>query len=231
MVQATKATSTTRRRFLAAAPAALAIGATTVAAARASDVSPELSALVEKHRALEAEKARLDALYDAAEKRMKAIWPKHPDELKLMKWSKTMDRRYYRHLTRQIWSEDHYTGDYFRLYDDARLAKIADDYVAAEDRAEEESGVNAQAAVYEALLDRIIPIEVEIMTFPARTFGEVVILARLAWEQMTRDPGCPTPFDAFVKYLVPAVLRLDVEADQAALDKWLADLNEERAEA
>ena len=143
-----------------------------------------------------------------------------------------MDRRYYRHLTRQIWSEDHsvFTGDYFRLYDDAGLAKIADDYVAAENRAEEESGVNALATVYEALLDRIIPLEAEIMTFPARTIGEVIILARLAWVQMTHDPNCPTPFDAFVKYLVPAILRLDAEADQSALDRWLSKVDAEEVE-
>lgn len=227
MVQATKATSITRRGILAAAPAALVAG-TIPAVARASDVSPELLSLVEKHRALEAEKARLEALYDAAEKRMKAIWPKHPDELELMKWPMAMDRRYYRHLTRQIWSEDHsvFTGDYFRLQGNAGLAKVADDYLAAENRAEEESGVNAQAAVYEELLDRIIPLEVEIMTFPARTLGEVVILARLAWSQMTHDPNEPRPWDAFVQYLVPAVLRLDDEADLSALDAWLVRLDE-----
>jgi hypothetical protein len=45
---------------------------------------------------------------------------------------------------------------------------------------------------------------------------------------MTNDPDCPTPWDDFVLYLVPAILRLDGQADQVALDKWVGDLRDER---
>jgi hypothetical protein len=80
------------------------------------------------------------------------------------------------------------------------------------------------------LMDAEIEAEAAIMRFPARTFDEVMIVARLAWSQMTADPDEPHPFDDFVLYLVPAILRLDKQTDQASLDKWLSDLADERRE-
>jgi hypothetical protein len=77
-------------------------------------------------------------------------------------------------------------------------------------------------------VDRMFPIETEIMEFPSTvptsTLGDVLIMARVAWDQMNDDPEEPTPWDNFVLYLAPAILRLDAEADERAIDLWLYSL-------
>lgn len=92
-----------------------------------------------------------------------------------------------------------------------------------------ESGLVEAGRACDEMMDAEMEAEAEIMAFPARTLGEVIILARLGWSQMTADPDLPDPFDDFVRFFVPAVLRLDGETDQTAIDKWLSDLRGEEA--
>ena len=77
-------------------------------------------------------------------------------------------------------------------------------------------------------VDQMQPIEEKIMTFPSTvptsTLGDLILMARVAWDQMNADPNLPTPWDDFVLYLVPAILRLDAETDVNALDLWLYSL-------
>lgn len=83
MVQATKATSTTRRRFLAAAPAALAIGATSAAAA-STGVTPELAKMIEEWKVARAEYLRLVEIDNAAVALHHSTAPEIPE--RIMAW-------------------------------------------------------------------------------------------------------------------------------------------------
>lgn len=60
-----------------------------------------------------------------------------------------------------------------------------------------------------AAIDARHPIEEQIMTFPTRSLGDVIILAKLALYQMTEDPTVELPWDDFIKHLVSAVLNLE----------------------
>ena len=77
-------------------------------------------------------------------------------------------------------------------------------------------------------VDKMFPIEEKIMTFPATvptsTLGDLILIARVALDQMNSDPTLSTPWDDFVLYLVPTILRLDGEADVKAIDLWLYSL-------
>lgn len=91
--------------------------------------------------------------------------------------------------------------------------------VQRERRAEGE-GVEASARACDALYDDAIENEHSIVEFPVRTLGDVIAIARLGFEKMTSVPR-EELLDRYVGGLIGAVLRLDREADQDAIDAFL----------
>lgn len=89
-----------------------------------------------------------------------------------------------------------------------------------EECTEKREGAEASARVCDALGSDALDNEIAIVEFPVRTLGDVIAIARLGFEIMTAVPQ-DVLIDDYVKYLIGAVLRLDREADQDAIDALL----------
>jgi hypothetical protein len=221
--KANEAHKANRRQFLVAAPAAaLVAGSIPVAARTASDVSPDLLALLERYAALKAEAERLDAAYKECSERYKAMRPALPDELPTVKPGRIVDWDLYSRVPTDDGPIDRvmHTEAYWRRCGDFERAEIAKAYFAADDLAQQESGVRAAARACDDQMDEVIAADVDVVEFPCRTLGDAISLARFAWEQLTAGEQL---LDDLVNYLIAAVLRLDSTTDQTALDEWLSD--------
>jgi hypothetical protein len=230
MVKATKAHSASRRQFLVAAPAAAALASVPASASVPSDVSSDLLVLLKRYADLKMEAARLNAAYKVCTERYKAMRPALPDELPTFEHKRgTVDWDLYSRVRTDDGPTNRlmHTEAYWRRCGDLERAEIAKAYFAADDRAQEESGVGAAGQACDDQMDQVIAADADVVEFPCRTLGDAISLARFAWDQSTAGEQL---LDDFVNYLIAAILRLDKQTDQAALDEWLADLADERRE-
>ena len=222
--KAEKSPSTTRRQILALAPAALVASSVPAIASASSDVSSELLALLERYAALKAEADRLDVSYKECNERYKAMRPALPDELPTFKHNRgAVDWDLYSRVRTDDGPIDRlmHTEAYWRRCGDLERAEIAKAYFAADDLAQEQSGVAAAGQACDDQMDEVIAADGDVVRFRCRTLGDAVSLARFAWKQLAAGEQL---LDDLVNYLIAAVLRLDGEADQIALDEWLSEL-------
>ena len=208
MVQATKATSTTCRRFLAAAPAALAIGATTAAAA-SQGVTPDLAKMIEEWKVADAEFKRLNAIDDAARDHYCRIAPEIPDRILAETQGEAFPHYphaydgHLRYVCRRIsgpspipavlksswWRKE--VGDWKRgdiqptwLMENIR---IAEEFEAGDVAAYEKAGCALANDNMEAAGNLSDELEREVEQFAARSWADVVAIARVSKNVNDRD--------------------------------------------